>query len=379
MTTLHLHIGSEKTGTTSVQRFLRANRELLAQHAILFPRAPGEENQMGLAVAAQTDFGPLRRKIFHVHTWPEVEEFRTALKRNLEDELGARDYRSAVMSGEHCSSRLTTEEEVRWLRDFLMEMFDDVRIVVYLRRQDEFLLSTYSTDVKGGAVHRLRVPEGDILDRRYDHWNLVSRWANVFGRENIICRKYEKASLKDGDIIEDFRQAVGLDPTWPYAYPKRLNESLDATCLEFLRLMNKHVPRLTEDGLNKRRGNIVSVLAGVANGPLLTLPEKALEGFMARFAESNRRVATEYFGGALQDSDDPLFARSADDRPRTTNPDLTIQKAVGICAVIWDEKQAQLEQKQKQIERTGRQRLKGQLGKGRPGGARLRNNQASAR
>jgi hypothetical protein len=365
MTTLYLHIGSEKTGTTSVQRFLRANRDLLARHAILFPRAPGEENHMGLAVAAQTDFGPLRRKIFHVHTWPEVEEFRAALKRNLQDELRARDYRSAIMSGEHCSSRLTTEEEVQWLREFLREMFDDVRIIVYLRRQDEFLLSTYSTDVKGGAVHRLRVPEGDVIERRYDLWNLVSRWANVFGRENVICRKYEKGSLKDGDIVEDFRHVIGLDPAWPYAYPKRLNESLDATSLEFLRLMNKHVPRLTEDGLNKRRGNIVAVLAEVSNGPLLTLPEKALQGFMSRFTDSNRRLAMEYFGGPLADSDDPLFSRSEDERARTTNPDLTVQKAVGICAVIWDEKQAQLEQKQKQIDRTGRPRLKGSGVKGR--------------
>jgi hypothetical protein len=379
MTALYLHIGSEKTGTTSVQRFLRANRELLAKHAVLFPRAPGEENQMGLAVAAQTDFGPLRRKIFNVKTGPDVEEFRAALKRNLEDELGACDYRTAIMSGEHCSSHLTTEEEVQWLREFLKNIFDEVRIVVYLRRQDEFLLSTYSTDIKGGAVHRLRVPEGDIIERRYDHWNLVSRWANVFGPANIICRKYEKASLKDGDIVEDFRHVVGLDPAWPYTYPKRLNESLDATSLEFLRLMNKHVPRLTEDGLNKRRGNIVSVLAGVSNGPLLTLPKNALQDFMSRFTESNRRVAMEYFGGTLENSDDPLFSLSADDRSRTTSPDLTVQKAVGICAVIWDEKQAQLEQKQKQIERTGMQRLKGPLGKGRPGGARLRNDQASVR
>jgi hypothetical protein len=353
MTTLYLHIGSEKTGTTSVQRFLRANRDLLAERGVLFPRAPGEENQMGMAVAAQNEFGPLRKNVFQLHNWDEVEQFRSRLRNDLENELRAGDFGQAIISGEHCSSRLTTEEEVSWLRDFLKEFFDDIRVVVYLRRQDEFLLSTYSTDIKGGAVHRLRIPEGEILHRRYNHWNLLSRWSLVFGQRNIICRKYQKVSLKGGDIIEDFRHTVGLSDLWPYTYPKRLNESLDATSLEFLRLMNRHIPRLTEDGLNKRRGNIVSVLAEISQGPLLTLPEAALREFMGRFAESNDRVAVEYFGGALENSDDPLFAPSTDPRPRTTNPDLTVQKAIGICAVIWDEKQAQIEQKQKLIDRQG--------------------------
>src|ERR1044071_8432469 len=100
---LHLHIGCEKTGTTSIQRFLRANRELLAQTGVLYPRAPGEENQMGLAVAAQSEFGPLRKKIFKLRTWTEVEGFRAKLKHDLENELAGGSYRRAIMSGEHCS------------------------------------------------------------------------------------------------------------------------------------------------------------------------------------------------------------------------------------------------------------------------------------
>src|SRR5437588_5600820 len=159
MPNLHLHIGCEKTGTTSIQKFLRANRELLARAGILFPRAPGEENQMGLAVAAQSEFGPLRRKIFKLRSWPEVDAFREKLGRGLEQELTGSAFRRAIMSGEHCSSRLVSPAEVEWLRDFLRQFFDDITVVVYIRRQDEFLLSTYSTDIKGGAVHRLRVPE----------------------------------------------------------------------------------------------------------------------------------------------------------------------------------------------------------------------------
>jgi hypothetical protein len=368
MPSLDLHIGCEKTGTTSVQRFLRANRELLSQAGILFPRAPGEENQMGLAVAAQSEFGPLRRKIFKVRSWPEVEAFREKLKHDLEQELSAAAYRRAVMSGEHCSSRLIHPDEVEWLRDFLRQFFDDITVIVYIRRQDDFLLSTYSTDVKGGAQHRLRIPEEDLLRRRYDYWELLDRWSAAFGRQKVVCRKYETSALIGGDIVQDFIATARLDADLSYSFPRRLNESLDADCLEFLRLFNQHIPRLTNEGVNKARGNIVSMLVAASNGPLLTLPEDLLREFMARLNDSNRKVAEEYFGGANEESDDPLFARSADSRPRTTAPEMTVEKAIHLCASIWEKKQEQLDEKQKHIEGlTARvARLRQERGKGVP-------------
>ena len=50
---LYLHIGTEKTGTTTIQSFLAANRDLLKRNRILYPRAPGEQNHRALAAAAQ--------------------------------------------------------------------------------------------------------------------------------------------------------------------------------------------------------------------------------------------------------------------------------------------------------------------------------------
>jgi len=257
---------------------------------------------------------------------------------------------SAIMSGEHCSSRLIHPDEVEWLRDFLRQFFDDITVVVYIRRQDDFLLSTYSTDIKGGAQHRLRVPEDDLIRRRYDYWELLSRWSAAFGREKVVCRRYETSALIGGDIVQDFLATIRLDRDLSYSFPRRLNESLDADCLEFLRLLNRHIPRLTNEGVNKTRGNIVSMLVTASDGPLLTLPDDLLRDFMARLTESNRKVSEEYFDGADQGSDDPLFAHSADSRPRTTSPQMTVEKAIRLCATIWERKQEQLDEKQKHID-----------------------------
>ena len=41
-----IHIGTEKTGTTTIQEFLHINREKLYSKGIVFLKSPGERNQV---------------------------------------------------------------------------------------------------------------------------------------------------------------------------------------------------------------------------------------------------------------------------------------------------------------------------------------------
>jgi hypothetical protein len=341
---LYLHIGTEKTGTTSVQKFFRTNRERLARNGILYPATPGNENHTGLTVAAQklARHGPLR-KLKGVQSVESAREFRSTLMEELAAEFRGGPYKTVVMSGEHCSSRLLDDKEVQWLKDYLSPFFETIKIVVYIRRQDDFLLSTYSTSVKSGSIRELAAPPERLVEARYNHWELLSRWARIFGREHIVCRKYEKSALKSGDIVDDFLAVAGIEAGPDLVRPEDVNESLDAESLEFLRLFNQHIPRMSSDGLNPGRDNIVALLSKMSKGPLITLEEGELKRFMALFRDSNRMVAEEYFGGVREDSDDPLFERRTDTRPRTSHATLKVERVVEICAGLWQEKQAQLD------------------------------------
>ncbi len=342
---LYLHIGTEKTGTTSVQRFFRTNRELLGTHAILFPSSPGRENHLGLTGAAlreRKSGGDVRERLA-LNSVEDVHRFRETLRDNLKAEVEAAPYAKAIMSGEHCSSRLVDDDEIVWLRDFLKEFFSKIYIVVYLRRQDDFFLSTYSTTVKGGSTSPMALPTGANLSRRYNFWQLCTRWADAFGRDQIICRKYEKVGLKNGSIVEDLLAVTGIPGDLPFEWPERLNESLDAESLEFLRLFNQYSSQFEKTGLAPNRGNLVPLLSQISNGPLATLPQDELARFMAGFEESNRLVAEEYFGGAISGSDDPLFLPRADTRERATDVPLSVERAVEICAWLWRQKQTQVE------------------------------------
>ena len=50
-----LHIGSGKTGTTSIQRFLAQNRARLAELGLLYPQTPGRSRHYRLSLFIQPD------------------------------------------------------------------------------------------------------------------------------------------------------------------------------------------------------------------------------------------------------------------------------------------------------------------------------------
>lgn len=368
MTDLYLHIGTEKTGTTSIQRFCKTNRAVLADAGFLYPFAPGKVNHAGLTVAALDDkkMGPLRR-IYDVRTPEDVLTYREKMTRDLGQELKERPYKTAIVSNEHCSSRLLRDREAERLRDLLAPFFSRIFVVVYIRRQDDFLLSTYSTKIKSGKTKSLVVPTGG-LNMRYDHWELISRWERAFGRESMIVRKFERASLKNGDVVADFLAAAGVPEDLPFAQPEMANESLDANTLEFLRLFNKQVPRFVDKDLNAIRGNLVPLLSAISKGALPTVSEDELRTFMAHFTESNRKVAEEYFGGTLEGSDDPLFQPRSDKRDRTTEPDLTAERAVEISAFLWQQKQEEIDRLSERLERQSDRLMKAKGGKEGKGG-----------
>ncbi|HTT99476.1 MAG TPA: hypothetical protein VMF58_15620 [Rhizomicrobium sp.] len=340
---LYLHIGTEKTGTSSVQNFFGNNRELLARSGVLYPESPGHRNHTALAGAAQeiSNRGALR-KTMNIKTNQDVEDLRARLVEGLASEYASRPFEKVVMSGEHCSSRLLTDEEVGWLKDVLTPHFEKIYIIVYLRRQDDFLLSTYSTGVKSGSERPLDIPPPAIIRDRYDYWNLVSRWARAFGKEQIICRKFERNALKSGDIVDDILDVIGIEAK-PEFDRQDANESLDADTLEFLRLFNAHVPRFVEGSVNPARSNIIGLLSKFSQGPLITLGDAELREFMGYFEESNRKVAVEFFDGARSEPGDALFGPRADTRPRTPPVTLSPERAVEIAAYLWQRKQEQLD------------------------------------
>jgi hypothetical protein len=325
---LFLHIGSPKTGTSSIQIFLKSNHKLLHGKGILHPLTFGSKSHLVLPdlVKGLTPEGDMEDR-------PESrDELANEVGLRLRQELQDGDYNKIVFSSEFLW-RLAEVQQLEFLRAFLERFFQKIFIVAYIRRQDEFVSSAWSTAVKGGATRPFS-PEVlmQAVQRKVNYWKVLSLWAEVFGRENMIVRKYERPSLKNGDVVEDFLDAVRIDPGMGFKKSPPRNESLDANALEFLRLLNGHI------GRNDRPRNLVPTLAEISKGPRLALSDEESARFQATFREANSKIAIQFFGGEIDGSDDPLFMPRTAAKEPVANHSLTVEQAGEIAAILLERK-----------------------------------------
>lgn len=320
-----LHIGTHKTGTTSLQRFLHSNRGQLKAQGVLYP-----------------DYGLLHHA--H-HEWPWsiagvdggrrlTDTSEQLLKRYL-----------AEADAQRCDQLLVSSEEFEFVRApaklaGLAEQLKDfqVKILVYLRRQDYYLESEYGQHLR--MYEKRETKEIDeflfwhALADRFNYRRLLTPWAEAFGYDNIKVRVYEKERFAAGSIFTDFLSSLELTMSSQWRLPEE-NESnyglsplgmkavktfnrFPATRQAHQRLL-KAIQRCEREG--RSDANDMQRSAG-----LLTPDQR--RGLLRYYGASNSYVAKTFLEGV-----DTLFDDAIPDQdPALTNPE-QLQSFIARCAV----------------------------------------------
>lgn len=291
-----LHIGTGKTGTSSVQFFMRDNRDRLLELGHLYPKSPGGARHGRLSLFVKSDEELLSSPNWYRQKQSDPEAFRKAFRRQLSSEIESSGASRLILSDEvlyGCS-----DPALRRLREFTDRIAGSLRLVVYLRRQDDQMVSRYQQMVKTGEVRRLAEWAQQDMSRIYDYHARLTTWAGLLEPSEFVVRRFERDRFVAGSLHQDFLDAVGVDARADELeqVPNR-NESLDAESVEFLRLVNLH--RVESEaatvGVIDNRA-LVRQLAEASTGTIVTLPDRVLDEFMSRWTESNRAVAREFLG-----------------------------------------------------------------------------------
>lgn len=280
---LLIHIGTHKTGTTALQRFLVDNQGALAElnHRYVSAGRPvGRYAQHDLARRADEEG--------HERPWEKLAE-----EMRQRPEMVHLVSSEAFWNVDPASARAYSRD------------LGEIRIVAYLRRQDNFLESLYKHNVKLGASLSFE----KFFDKRRkigDYLAVLEKWEAAFGRENLIVRPYDtpKGSI---DLIADFLGLLGIDPAGDFTRPPRSNSSPRLELVNVIRAANR-----TEDlRLNDRMFAELRQRnpAYARTGDLLTLEQRAR--IINHYAEGNREVAARYF---------PEDAKAGFPPPKTTTP-----------------------------------------------------------
>ena len=300
-----LHIGIEKTGTTSIQDFLAVNRNALLKRGFLYSKVvPAHIAVYAMNDEKENTDDQMRYAL--QYEGASLSEFRKVFSKRLKAEVAKSKANTVIYSSEFCHSRLFFIEEKRRLYELLSTMFDEIRLVCYLRRQDKQALSFFSTRIKAGGTDFDNVfPDDDLIRQNhffkhyFNYEILLKAYMDVFGKENIIVRIFDEKNLVCGDVVLDFITALSpeLARNAGLVYPEdKKNISLDKKTLKILSLLNKEIPQFDEQGRhNIYRDGLIEVLELCSNGPKVLVNGDQILPFMKQFEESNNWVRETFF------------------------------------------------------------------------------------
>lgn len=324
--TVYVHIGTPKTGTTAIQLFLKKNMKDLEKKGVKYPYF--EQKFKGVRLQRNGHF--------------------------LSDNVKNREYiencfNTVYEAGENFQKIILTDEELfnfgGYSKEFwsdLKERFSardmDVKMVVYLRRQDTYIASHWAQKVKG--VKQKTFTFKEFLDtvtyerNHLDYYRYLSTAADVIGKENIIIRPYEFSQFKGKDhtIVSDFLEALDIeyDDTLHFNNVRR-NLSVEGNVLEVKRYLNM-IPAFTK---KNERFHIYLEKAQIQlreEGKYRncsTFLKGERKAFLRQFAKGNEAIAREY----LHRDDGILFTDAIpDDDPQKM--DYTYDEIVMILDMI---------------------------------------------
>ena len=304
---LILHIGTEKTGTTSFQHFCHDNHAALLARGLLYPRDLGFRNHRFLSFIGMTlesaDEAVRGMKLDTEEKLAAfIEEITARLDRQLAAASGAR---VCVLSSEHLHSRLRRPEQLARLRDLLEPRFDSIEICIHLRPQIDVALSLASTQTRVGGAVRAGFFEQIRPETIYYNYNLlVAMWEEAFGPEAIRCIPFRQ----EPDFLSWLAAHLEF-PLTGLARPARENEALD---VQVMALVNA----LAESGRPER------------------IDFRILDQLPVRQKLTLDRAMAERLQGRMTASNQTLVARRPDLEPGQLQPDWARYPETGTFGLL---------------------------------------------
>lgn len=276
------HTGPHKTGTTTIQAFLARNRGRLLDQGVLYPEAGRLRGQRLL-------------NLHHPLVVSLAEADPIAFQHHAEAmarEIG-RTYPDTVLISTEALAREVLPETVY---PALIRLFAHAKRdwLLYLRRQDDLLVSLYQERVKRCLSSWPERIEACDRPELLDHMFRIEQLRARVGTDTILVKSFEKARHR---LIDAFLEDAGIAPDLRFEQVASSNASLPRATVQALRYANaapgplrdaarwvtwRGFGMLRRSGVRLRRGSTL-------------LDSAARERILARYRESNRQIDALYF------------------------------------------------------------------------------------
>jgi hypothetical protein len=205
---LTLHIGTQKTASTLIRRFLKANADCLASHDIkLVDRTTLTESDFFAYLETVTD-----------GTVSAQTPMPSAIAENLEH-LVAGDFRHVLMTSEIMFHRLPLGDFYDRIADGLQMIQTalpdwTIRVIFFVRSQKAFVESCYTQLIQMGKRTRFSVYTGGGVPKHLNWARVCDDISRQIGTGNLIVRPFEIIrDMGTEPFLRSFLGHLDLDAT----------------------------------------------------------------------------------------------------------------------------------------------------------------------
>ena len=326
MKTLYLHIGTPKTATTAIQVFCAGNQPVLNSHGYTYPDLGIRYPHVRWQRNAHFLVGDLRRKISERDLKKEDQVIDECFSKIYEL---FQQYDNIILSDESLWLDEFRRKGRLWSRikkEIEKDIFT-VKIIVYLRRQDEFIYSRWNQQIKAavGLISPSYVYKWDeMLDKfsylKIDYYGILEKIAKYVGKKNIIVRPFDRKKFYGGTIYADFLNIIGLAYSDEYRIIQETpNVSLTKNSVEIKRILNG-LPNLNEESNNIFHDCLSQCSLLPSDDKKYSMfSEQEMREFLSRCEEGNNKIVEEYLDGETKLFDDTY---KAEEKWTPDNPDM---------------------------------------------------------
>ena len=306
MKTLYIHIGTPKTGTTSIQNFCGLNREKLKEQGVLYPimnyhYERKSVNRNGYFLTGTIKENGTRNKEQEKQVFDsELQYIVDCFKEND----------TILLSDESIWWATSTRRKGLWkdLKKHSEQHNYQIKVIVYLRRQDQFMMSRYNQRLKTDFVASTQNFDEYFADMNgrfkcvMDYRDRIDNIAKSISKENVIVKRFDRNYFYNGDLNQDFLNILGVKVDDSFQQLKETaNTGISVQSGEIKRVLNRLKPITMAE--NNKLLEILNECENVlpeSNTSLMSTDE--VKNFMEQFVDSNESIVDEYIGDGK-----PLF------------------------------------------------------------------------